>query len=145
MVWAWNKNAGLISANDAYGAISASSRAPENHWWYKKLWKWSFPLKIKCFSWLCLERKILTYDNLMKKGFSGPNFCILCKSAEENITHLFVDCVFCHDVWAQILEKVRIQFSCTLPSLEGKLLSWSSAHPSYKILPFFVMWGLWRA
>ena len=35
---------------------------------YKLLWRMKMPLKIKAFSWLVIKNRILTKDNLSKKG-----------------------------------------------------------------------------
>ena len=111
LAWDWNNKTILISTKDAYDTIFSSSKVVVNHWWYNKSWNWYMPVKIKCFSWSSLEKKILNYYILMKKWFISPNFCILCKSVEKNISHSFVDWLFYHEVWAQILKNLPICFS----------------------------------
>ena len=44
--------------------ISVTSR-PTNT--FVKIWKFHIPLKIMCFSWLCLSNRVHTWDNLIKK------------------------------------------------------------------------------
>jgi hypothetical protein len=36
----------------------------------------------------------LTWDNGTKTGCCGPNRCILCKSNEEWVSHLFISCPY---------------------------------------------------
>ena len=71
-----------------------------------RLWDLSFPLKIKCFVWLDLKNHVLTWDNLISKGWKGPSHCGLCLSGEESVHHLFVDC--------SITRSLFIALSCSL-------------------------------
>jgi hypothetical protein len=71
----------------------------EPTFWYTELWHWQLPLKVKLFTWLMLEQKILTWENLLKRGFVGPSKCVLCGLKEENVKHLFVECSFTKDIW----------------------------------------------
>ena len=41
-----------------YESISEELVKDAPKWWVKSLWKWKIPMKIKCFSWLCLMNKI---------------------------------------------------------------------------------------
>ena len=51
-------------------------------------------IKIKIFMWLLLKKKILTWDVLQSKGFSGLGRCYFCKSYEESAQHIFVSYSF---------------------------------------------------
>jgi hypothetical protein len=63
------------------------------------MWKWNVPLKIKLFTWLLAENKILSWEILQRRGFSGPGICLLCKLNVETTQHLFLDCDFAVEVW----------------------------------------------
>jgi hypothetical protein len=43
--------------------------------WRKSLWSWDCPLKLKLFTWLVAENKILTWENMQRRGFEGPGYC----------------------------------------------------------------------
>lgn len=77
LAWSWDVAHGSVSANLAYNSIFAEL-CPNNHWWHSAIWKLSLPLKIKCFIWLALSKKILTWDNLCQRGFIGLGWCPLC-------------------------------------------------------------------
>eukprot|EP00253_Pinus_taeda_P036043 PITA_36043 len=47
--------------------------------WSTKVWDSLFWPKIKTFLWLLMRGKTLTWDNLQKKGFSGPSICPMCR------------------------------------------------------------------
>ena len=99
---------GKINAKLAYEAITTISCDNVEKWRHKNLWKWHIPLKIKCFSLLCLENKILTWENLTNRGFEGPNICILCKNDPKFVYHLFVKCLFIRIVWNEVLAGLHI-------------------------------------
>lgn len=44
--------------------------------------------------WLAIQNKILTIENLHKRGFVIPNRCYLCESQLETSNHFFLCCSF---------------------------------------------------
>ena len=56
-------------------------------------------LKIKAFSWLVIKNRILTKDNLSKKGWKGAKHCEFCDSI-ENVDHLFFSCSLSRFLWS---------------------------------------------
>ena len=56
------------------------------------VWGFNIPQKLKCFTWLVVNRKISTWDNLYKRDWFGPNRCSLCKIEVETVDHIFVGC-----------------------------------------------------
>lgn len=56
------------------------------------------PIKIRVFMWLTSKNRILTLDNLLKKGWQGNNRCQFCHQP-ETINHLFVSCSFTKQIW----------------------------------------------
>ena len=58
------------------------------------IWDGNMTLKIKCFGWLCINKKIQTWDVLQKHGFIGPRWCCLCQSDKESTLHIFGNCIF---------------------------------------------------
>jgi zinc-binding in reverse transcriptase len=58
------------------------------------IWKLKVPPRILIFSWFMLKNKILTIDNLQKKGWTMINMCTLCRMNEELVPHLFDGCFF---------------------------------------------------
>lgn len=59
-----------------------------------RIWKIKAPPRVKIFIWIMLRNKILTMDNLIKRGWQTPNRCILCKQAAESVQHLFATCPY---------------------------------------------------
>lgn len=61
-----------------------------------KFWKTGCPSKINLFCWLTWDNKILTLENLAKRGCNqcSTDTCVLCHYATEIIDHLFAKCNF---------------------------------------------------
>ena len=59
---------------------------------WRKVWITSLIPKINFFWWAAQHVKILTIDNLKKRGFYITNRCCLCKEKEESISQLFIEC-----------------------------------------------------
>lgn len=58
------------------------------------VWKMKVPLRMKIFAWLLFYKKILTAENLMKRGWNLPSMCVQCRKEGETIKHLFTECTF---------------------------------------------------
>ena len=87
IVWRWSRT-GRFSVHSLYswldfGAIPNSS--------FSTIWNANIPLKIRIFLWLAKQNKILTRDNLGKKGWIGDQSCVFCTS-QESVSHLFLLC-----------------------------------------------------
>ena len=95
----WGRNTkGKFNLKEAKQEVMGFNFVNPDQVW-KKLWQNSQWMKIKLFSWLVHQRKILTWENLLKKGFIGPSNCYLCGTDEETIEHLLNLCPFTSKVW----------------------------------------------
>lgn len=61
-------------------------------------WKLPIPIKIRIFMRLAYKNRILTKDNLLKRGWQGCNTCIFC-TQPKSIQHLFFTCPFTKQIW----------------------------------------------
>ena len=102
LVWTYKKNSGSITAKAAYDCIVCSHIPPAANHADSFLWNKALPNKISCFIWLSLRNRILTWENLQKRGFHGPGICALCCSDEETVEHLFINC----SVWRTVADHV---------------------------------------
>lgn len=98
LTWGGISQGDDISAKDAYLHILPHPQPGPLIGWLAQMWQWEVPLKIKCFTWLVVHNHILTWDNLLKRGFMGPSCCCLCKSNSEDESHLFLHYPFAIDV-----------------------------------------------
>lgn len=90
----WGKNTeGNFTLKEAEQEVTGFNFVNPDHIW-KKLWQSPHLMKIKLFILLVHQRKILAWENLLKKGFIVPSRCYLCGTHEEMIEHLLNLCPF---------------------------------------------------
>lgn len=66
---------------------------------FRAIWKCKAPPRCKFFMWLVVLRKCLMADNLQRRRWPCDPICSLCRSAQEDCTHLFYGCRFSQEVW----------------------------------------------
>lgn len=59
-----------------------------------RIWKIKEPPRIIVFGWLVCKNRILTINNLARRGWQIVNRCILCKRNAKSVHHLFCECPF---------------------------------------------------
>ena len=107
--------------------------------------RWGIHSKIlKITMWLTLNNKILTWDNLQKRGWKGPNRCALCFSVEEIVTHFFHFNFYAEAMWKTACSKLEYQGNPGT-SLEHKANAWWKDRlvRLFSSLPFLFTHGIW--
>jgi len=75
----WGKNSeGTFNLKEAK-CIALGLDFPNLDLVWKNLWKNESWMKIKLFTWLVQHKKIMTWENLRKRGVSSPSRCQLCE------------------------------------------------------------------
>lgn len=142
LVWSWDNVEGKVSVKKAYEVVSAHLSCPDHKWWFSLLWRWRLLLKLKVFGWLVLQNRLLTGDNLIKRGYYDPFVCPLCQIVEETINHLFISCTFAQEVWSYIVQGLNISTIEPLVAVEDAIFKWCLS--GMVALPIFIAWCLWR-
>ncbi|CAN1839418.1 hypothetical protein LINPERHAP1_LOCUS35747 [Linum perenne] len=113
------------------------------------IWCKSIPSKVCGFLWQVTHGRILTIDNLRRRGFQFPNRCIMCESEEESIWHLFFDCRFVRQIW--ILLSSRLSLFGPIPgSVAGVVAAWKGLNWEKdlevcgRLLMHAVLWCVWK-
>ncbi|CAL1383920.1 unnamed protein product [Linum trigynum] len=98
--------------------------------------------------WVLYHMKILTLDNLQKRGTSLVNRSELCQNDAESGDHLFVECSFTQVVWALFSRNCRF-IPQPSDNIRSVILRWSASSPnnfadcvSYYIL-HAISWNIW--
>jgi hypothetical protein len=86
--WNWTEN-GEFTVKSAYEAVKKVPHISNN---LHRIWKTKVPPRFKVFAWIMIQNKILTIDNLKKKGMILVNKCVMCKRENETVKHLFSRC-----------------------------------------------------
>ena len=87
--------------------------------------------------------RILTWDLLCRRGWSGPGICALCKLADEDIFHLFIQCPVTCLIWQFICTELQILMTWCQPFLHSCYSQWNQDHQQHSHLPLFICWGVW--
>ncbi|XP_078150208.1 uncharacterized protein LOC144545516 [Carex rostrata] len=72
-----------------------------------RAWNIGAPPRVLIFIWLMLRNRILTVDNLVRRGWEIPNRCVLCKMASESVEHLYSECQYTTMVIHHLLVRTR--------------------------------------
>jgi hypothetical protein len=144
LLWSWDTKKGQVNAKQAYEVQMLEKETEETNCWYKELWTWQVPLKIKLFIWLMLEQRILTWENLVKRGFLGPSRCVLCGKDEETVLHLFVECNFTKDIWTLVLKDLKLKNYWVGGQIVECLKNWNRKEVIWKEIPCYICWEVWK-
>ena len=112
------------------------------------LWTKALPIEISYFIWLSLQNRILTWENLQKKGFHGFAICVLCFSEEETVEHLFINCKIWRMVTDHVCDILNLAAFSPSVSLGEMIRGWIENLPRnshFSLLPFHMMWIFWKA
>ncbi|RVW24664.1 putative ribonuclease H protein [Vitis vinifera] len=88
VVWNASKN-GIFSVKSLYNTLD-SGGAVSFPW--RIIWSPCVPTKVGFFAWEASWGKVLTQDQLKRRGWSLANRCFLCCDDEETINHILIHC-----------------------------------------------------
>lgn len=112
----------------------------------KKFWYIKAPLKIRVFLWLFLKNKILTKDNLYKRGWrKGDKICQFC-CREESIQHLFFECPLAKLIWNVVICALNLKpFSNKTQLLGPWLFGFDKNTKNLMMVGITaVIWAIWK-
>lgn len=152
-VWKDSHQEGEFSVKKCYfWLVQINTSAEEqSHVHPKRLWSKCWPPKVSFFLWSASKEKILTKDQLCKRGWKKDwvNHCYNCVNAEETSSHLLLHCSVASNVW----NFFRVEFSLiwTVPhTISTALQTWPMSKKKsrkalvIKVLPVAILWSLWK-
>jgi hypothetical protein len=114
---------------------------------WKSVWRSQAPPRVAFFVWTAVRSKILTLDNLGKRGMVVVNKCWLCEAEGESVDHLLLHCVAASGLWNAFF--ARFGLCWVMPrSVKELFASWWSGGRSrsavvWKMVPHCIMWCIW--
>jgi len=101
------------------------------------------------FVWTAALGKILTHDNLRRRGIVVVEWCVMCKKHGESVDHLLLHYDVARVVWSSFYSLFGVEWvmpSSVLDLLSewGTLLGRGTVNRIWKQVPLCVLWGLWR-
>jgi hypothetical protein len=144
-----HSTSGIFSVKEAYHLqTNPPNQAPEGIW--SKVWQPFLWPKISLFLWLTAQNRILTWDNLIKKGFTGPSRCPLCQQSEETMEHLLNNCHYSQQIWDWGAQAMR-RSQWNRGSIRDTLANWGTGpfhnpilQRIWQLLPGFSLWAIWK-
>ena len=115
---------------------------------WKSIWRVKAPRGVSFFVWTVAWGRILTCENLMRRGYVMVGCCCMCKSCGESVDHLLLHCDVVQQLWNFFLRSFGV--SWVLPATVSKLLfcwhNWWGKHSScvWNLVPHCIMWNIWR-
>ena len=115
----------------------------------KMLWNSIVPLKVVFFTWDVWWDKILTMNQLKKRGFSMTSRCPFCGEAKEAFEHLLIHCPNIWCMWSALFSLSGDCWVCHF-LVKDMILGWPSLPLRKKVskhwttVPFCLMWAIWK-
>jgi len=150
--YVWDPSGGKFTVKSGYKFLQPNNNL-ENWNLRSAVWKNECLPKIKFFAWTLLNGKILTAENLRKKGIQGPSMWCLCRKEEESSQNLFLDCAIARHCWQQIISPLKLATE-NFDQLTTLNRNWEKCYPYtkqskyaiiriWKCLPSALCWQIW--
>ena len=125
-----------------------SSPSPRTFPW-KRVRKSKVPSRVAFFSWTAALGKILTIDNLRKRGLILVDWCYLCRESGESPDHILLHRKLARELWDLVFVLFGVQW--VMPRTVLDLLScWQGSSGSsrtsmvLRVVPQCVFWCVWK-
>ena len=150
LVWKWTHH-GIYSSSSAYRAQFLGSYI--NHK-ISLIWRARTENKCKFFAWVLIQNKLLTADNLARRGWPHQPSCALCNGPIESGLHLCLTCPFAHEVWNTVLawESFSLPQHVDWSNISSISEWWEKTETlfpqdrkrEFNGLVIYTMWNLWK-
>jgi hypothetical protein len=119
-LWWMPSRKGIFEVKSYYRALSP--RWSFSFTW-KSVWRSQAPPRVAFFVWTAARSRILTLDNLGRRGMVVVNRCWLCEKEGESVDHLLLHCGTASELWNAFF--VRFGLCWVMPrSVKDLLVSW---------------------
>jgi hypothetical protein len=140
---------GVFSIKEAYTLKAIHHWLNKEEIW-NKIWKANLWPKVNTFLWLLVQNKILTWENFLKRGFTGPSIFPLCQHQEETTEHLLNQCDFSLQIWEHVTHSMYTSdrdpnnIKNTIEKWRNQAFKNPILNRIWKLLPGFIVWKLWK-
>jgi hypothetical protein len=146
----WGReNGGEFNLKEAwYYIVDQDQEDPTQQW--GKIWSNPQWPKIKMFEWLVLHNRILTWENLRKRGYIGPSRCHLCQAKEETTNHLLDECSYTTELWDWATGIYR-QSNRIWGNISATINNWNESYNENEMVNLcwnltsgMIIWEIWK-
>ena len=101
------------------------------------------------FTWEVWWGKMLTMDQLKKRGFQLAGRCLLCQDVEGSLDHLLIHCPVVWGLYATLISLLRMVWACPFLAKDIilELATFSirkKARKIWKATPPNLFWAIWK-
>jgi hypothetical protein len=115
---------------------------------WKAIWGVHAPRRVAFFAWTASWGRILTADNLMRRGYQLAGWCCMCRRDGETISHLLLHCDMAFGLWSFVLRTFGICWVLpggVLDLFFGWYNGLGKLHSKvWNMVPPCILWILWR-
>ena len=116
---------------------------------WRIIWSLDVPTKVGFFAWEASWGRVLTQDQLKKRGWILANRCSLCCAEEETINHILVHCSKAKVLWDLVFSLFGVNW--VLPSTVrdtplGRCVSFKDKkhRKVWRAAPLCLFWTVWK-
>jgi hypothetical protein len=102
------------------------------------------------FEWLVLHNRILTWENLRKRGYIGPSHFHLCQVKEETMSHLLNKCSYTTELWDWVAGIYR-QSNRIWGNINATINNWNENYNEnemvnlcWNLMSGMIIWAIWK-
>ena len=99
--WSWSlQGSGKFEVRSFCKALSGITTDPFP---WKSIWCMKALKRVFFFVWMAAWGRILTHDNLRKRGVCLVSWCCMCRCNGETVAHLLLHCDTVFGLWGNLL------------------------------------------
>ncbi|XP_042954850.1 uncharacterized protein LOC122291257 [Carya illinoinensis] len=115
---------------------------------WKCIWRSHMPSKVAFFTWTASLGKILTLDNLRKRGIIVMDWCFICKKNGETVDHLLLHCEVPRALWDGIFGRTGLAWAMPLRVVDllacrKGLHGCTQVDVAWKMVSLYLLWFIW--
>ncbi|KAL6331568.1 hypothetical protein AAG906_011508 [Vitis piasezkii] len=145
VLWKASKN-GIFSVKSLYNTLESSCAVS---FLWSIIWSPYVPTKVGFFAWEASWGKVLTQDQLEKRGCILANKCVLCCAEEETINHILIHCPKARVLWDLVFSLFGVNWVLSF-TVRDTLSGWSASFvdkkrgKTWRAAPLCLFWTVWK-
>ncbi|KAF7814701.1 reverse transcriptase [Senna tora] len=102
LAWRHSKDRSF-SVKSTYTYLKGHDMRDRDDFW-KLVWQWKGPKRIRSVTWLCAHRKLLTNSARKRRGMTQDESCTRCGNASEDLVRALWDCPGSKNIWLRLVK-----------------------------------------
>ena len=113
------------------------------------IWSPCVPTKVGFFAWEASWGKVLTLDQIERRGWPITNRCFLCFAEKESINHILIHCTDVRVLWELLFALFSVLWVLPL-SARDTFLGWHGSfvikkcRKTWMTIPLCLFWSVWK-